>query len=303
MALIAPWIRQLTGARSTLTRYRICNTCGLGWSSIKYTERELENLYSHYRKQKYFQIRNSWEPSYTEALNEALDGNLDFQRTRREFLTSLVGRVDPGFISRAKVVLDIGGGHGRVIPDWHSLTKKYVLEVSDSETIPGIVKVKTWAELPRSESIDLVMACGILEHLNDPNYFLKELGTKTQSIGAPKSKEKALFYFEVPSGTPAPRKNWLLFSALFCAKNRLLWRRYDKIPSLRKSKLFPLRIAEHIQFFNIPSLKILLEKSGFHVLTIEEYDSMVFLPAKAGVRFDLGVAAVATFGPNTIPPN
>ena len=290
IALIAPWIRELTGTPKIFSSFYICSHCSLGWSDICYTSSELNNLYSNYREESYFYIRNKWESSYSQELNSGLNFDTTFHQTRKDFMTSLLNQVVPGFTSQSKVIVDIGGGHGAVMPDWESISHKFLVEVSTAIPTPSIHKISSISEIPASLSPDLVMACGLLEHLNYPKAFVQSLMLEINSL---KPTHDTLFYFEVPNGLPKRRSSFLFFVCSFFSLFSFSWNFIDKLEFFKTSRFFPIRIAEHIQFFNQLSLKILIEKSGMEVLAIKEYRSTDNLPGKKGLRFQQGIAAVA----------
>jgi hypothetical protein len=289
-ALIAPWIRELTGTPKLFSSLYICSNCSLGWSDICYTSSELNSLYSNYREENYFYIRNKWESSYSRELNGGLNFDTTFHQTRKDFMTSLLDQEVPGFTSQSKVIVDIGGGHGAVMPDWESISHKFLVEVSTAIPTTSIHKISSISEIPESLSPDLVMACGLLEHLNHPKAFVQGLMLEINSL---KPTHDILFYFEVPNGLPKKRSSLLFLFAAFFSLFSFSWRFIDKLEFFKTSRFFPIRIAEHIQFFNELSLKILIEKSGLDVLAIKEYQSTVNLPGKKGLRFQEGIAAVA----------
>jgi len=290
-ALIAPWLRELTLLKQRTTTYTVCKSCSLGWVDISYSDEVLERLYSQYRKDKYFRIRNDWEPTYTKALNNSLDYGDDFLKFRREFITKVIEGVDSNFISEAKGIVDIGGGHGGVIPDWPNLKWKYVLEVSDAEPKLGIETVTGWSQIPENNGIDLIMACGILEHLNSPREFMRDLMTSALER---KGNQRQLFYFEVPYGYPRIRSNSLFGLVFFFAQFKLFWRKYDSSKRLKKSNLVPIRIAEHLQFFTEKSLEALLTGTGYEVHLITTYDSVNALKDSKGINFGKGLIALAS---------
>jgi hypothetical protein len=290
-ALIAPWVRELTGLKSRSALYHLCADCSLGWVDVAYPQTVLDRLYAEYRKARYFAVRNSWESTYTESLNSSLDYGEDFLRYRREYITNMISRVDANFIKSAKGVVDIGGGHGGVIPDWPHLQAKFVLEVSDAEPEEGITSVSGWENIPKSTSIDLIMACGILEHLNSPSEFLKSL---SNSAFSHKGAVNQFFYFEVPYGHPSLRKNRLYPAIYAFALSKVTWRIFDKTEKLKRSLEVPIRIAEHLQFFNEESMSSLLKNNGFKIFLIEKYDSVSNLSNSKGLNFQSGLAVLAT---------
>jgi hypothetical protein len=43
-------------------------------------------------------------------------------------MDALIRSVDDQIFERAKIVVDVGGGHGGLIPIWPNLLRKYVLD-------------------------------------------------------------------------------------------------------------------------------------------------------------------------------
>lgn len=289
-AIIAPWVAELGDEKLGPSKYRICTRCGLGWSDINYSENVLKGIYSEYRGKRYLQVRNSWEPTYSEELNRSLDFGDGFLKTRRDFITTLISEIDKNFIESASGVVDIGGGHGGVMPNWPNLENKFVLEISNAEPAEGIESITDFSDIPSNQSIDLIMCCGILEHLNSPTDFLTDLANKTRNM---KSNSCRYYYFEVPNGAPKYRNNGLLPVLLIASHFKLLWRVYDKFIKRVTGSNFPIRIAEHIQFFEVQSLEYLLTANGFKVLSSSSYESLNDLPGARSLNFQSGLAIVA----------
>lgn len=284
IGLVAPWVRNLAGVNRRFTKYLICAMCKGGYSDVYYSEEELGHLYDDYRGVQYFQTRSKWEPSYSQAFNESIDSGVSHLDLRRNQMESLIAQVNPRFHCTAECILDIGGGHGGLIPNWSNLKKKFVLDISGVEAIDGVIPVDSWSQLAGEGPIDLIMACGILEHLNSPGEFLQAIKaemTKSDLISA-----ESLFYFEVPSGIPnrkfMPGK---LFVAAVSSLSPILWRKYDKWSTAHGHGLWPIRIAEHIQFFSEEGLKRLIQKNGFELLKIVDYSAIESLHDSKSIRF------------------
>lgn len=289
-AIVAPWIRELTGFESRSVTYRRCKECNSGWIVESYSEEEMARLYRDYRGKKYLETRRNWEPTYTSHLNSSLDRGNEHLQLRKKALTELIESSRSNFSSEAKVVVDIGGGHGGVIPDWQSLKRKYVLDVSGVQTVEGVVSISGWDEIKERE-VNLIMVCGILEHLANPENFLKKLASDSRKKRS--SSVGTLIYFEVPSGTPfRPKYAGKLVLALSLSRFRITWKFYDRLTSRFRSH-FPLRIAEHIQFFTLQGLTSLLQRSGFRVLGAEDYSYKQSLSKNQGIRFSSNIAIVA----------
>ena len=125
----------------------------------------MNSLYKAYRGNEYFEVRNSWEPSYTAELNLGLNHGEEWLSSRRTQIEKSI--VDAGYDPRAmSSVLDFGGGHGGVMPKFPN---RYLLEANESVQLEsGVTHIRNWEDA-KSLSLDLVMCCGVLEHLNNPS--------------------------------------------------------------------------------------------------------------------------------------
>jgi Methyltransferase domain len=283
-SVVSPWVIQLADVKGRIfPEYKICKFCDSGWFGINYSEQILGGLYKSYRGPNYFEIRNSWEPTYTKELNSNLNnGEKWLVGRRRQILMALeaAGVKPQGMQS----VLDFGGGHGGVMP---TFSKRYLLEANEEVMPePGVELVRNLIEA-KTIDLDLVMCCGVLEHLNSPIEVIKSILELNSSV----------FLFEVPTGTPTKRvgpAGSRGFLGLI-ASTRLFWRIIQKIE--RKSgrrwrKYFPLRCSEHLQFFSESGLRRLLERSGLAVLLISETKPNESLADEKNLGFEAGLIAV-----------
>jgi hypothetical protein len=66
-ALVAPWIELLINSLSVLqTSLLHCSDCDLDFFSYRYSDLEMNALYSGYRGEKYFSFRRRFEPWFTQ---------------------------------------------------------------------------------------------------------------------------------------------------------------------------------------------------------------------------------------------
>lgn len=291
VAIIAPWVRELTGCNKRVTKYYCCNNCKSGWAGINYSSKELQNLYDDYRGSNYVAVRRKWEASYSSEFNSSInqgDIHMDLRRTQ---MHSLLTRNSPEFASEAVAVLDIGGGHGSLIPKWPKLKYKFVLDISGVDTEPGITRISQWSEVRDGQLLSLVMACGILEHLTSPKEFIDEINLQIRNRRLMNSE--SFFYFEVPGGVPLRKKFYIKFAlATVMSLSPKLWRFYDRI-SIKNSGRFPLRIAEHLQFFSPEGLKVLVSASNLQFVDAIEYRAKESLVDSKSVRFADIIGAIA----------
>lgn len=277
-------------------RYFVCSECKSGYSDIYYTENELSAIYSGYRGEDYLRTRSNWESTYTPQLNNSLDTGTEVFELRKEAMSKLLLSVDSTLSLKATCVIDIGGGHGSLMPDWPLLSEKFVLDVSDVKPVRGIRKIASLQELDDGTQVDLIMCCMVLEHLNSPRDFLLKL--RESFLFKVANPERTLFYIEVPAGVPIRKPMILKYLLMKLLSNfPSLWKILDR-KITRFPNNFPLRIAEHIQFFTPVGLEKMLEKSGFLPLDISSYSSNFALEDSSGIRFGSTNAVVAKVNMN-----
>ena len=283
-AVISPWVLELSGeAKSITTEYRVCSFCKSSWFNHSFSPKILDSLYRSYRGEEYFRIRNSWEPTYTKQLNSELNSGVEWLDGRRAQITKSLesAGLKP---TEMESVLDFGGGHGGVMPKF---PKRYLLEANESaDPEIGVQLIRQWEEAQKL-SLNLVMCCGVLEHLNQPASVVTTI----------LELESDIYLFEVPAGIPATRKglsaNRLFLKVL--SSNKFLWREIQKLER-RLSRAwriyFPLRCSEHLQFFSREGLSQLLENCGLEVLVIQETNPNQALTDEKNLGFETGLIAV-----------
>ena len=107
-------------------------------------------------------------------------------------------------------------------------------------------------------------------------------------------EDNSLFYFEVPAGVPMGEKGHFKYILmLILSLNRKSWQFYDRLQAHLGRRNFPMRIAEHIQFFTPSGMEALLHKSGFEYVGAKTYSARESLVDSHSLRFSdiLGVVA------------
>jgi hypothetical protein len=283
-SVISPWVLELAQISNPIfPEYKTCSVCGSAWFSVTYSKEILDGLYKGYRGSEYFRIRNSWEPTYTRELNSSLNNGEKWLDGRRRQITKALEEsgLRPDLMQS---VLDFGGGHGGVMPKFPN---RYLLEANEAVIPePGVELVRS-LDSANHIPLDLVMCCGVLEHLNNPT----ELVTTVMNL------KSDTFLFEVPTGTPMHRVGLSRRSTflMLVASKKIFWRNIQKIERLsgRKwRKYFPLRCSEHLQFFSSQGLKVLLERSGLEVLLLKETRPNESLANEKNLGFEVGLIAV-----------
>jgi len=192
--IVAPWIIELCNeSKMRFTKYLKCNNCTLAFFSYRYNENQMNSIYSTYRRGDYFKLRNKWEPWYRESENDpyGVEINPKNVESRRQTMESVL-RESKVQISQSGSILDFGGDKGQFFPQDHK-GKKYLLDPSiTNETDPrddyGIDKINGLDKL--KTRMNLILCCGVLEHLAFPRDALTDISKVLEIEG--------VFYFEVP---------------------------------------------------------------------------------------------------------
>lgn len=285
-AIFNPWLLELTRASSVENSidYFICSNCGTGMVTVGYGNELLESLYSDYRGVEYVKVRNKWDANYSPRLNEALQSDIEWMKWRQSCVLDALYSCQVSLDS-LKICVDIGGGEGGVIPDLPNL-EKFVLETNSNLILRSDVKQIWSIEDINSLKPNLVMCCGLLEHLNDPNQFLSDLASRLEP--------KTLIYIEVPLGVPENGKVLIrnIFILRSLARNSKIWNcilRLDRIfTELTQWRLIPIRISEHINFFSNLGLRNIVQRLDLEVHLISEFETNRNLVDSKGISFSSG---------------
>jgi hypothetical protein len=276
-AVLAPFIRSYVLGRKPATATRddevvslcLCLSCDLAFYDRRFTDDEIDQLYSGYRGEGYFHARNRVEPFYTRSVNTAIGADQTTISLRRrkvgDFLRVATAARPP------LSVLDYGGDAGQFIPDWSGL-RKYVYEISDVTPCPGIERLGDLADL--REPVDLVMLAHVLEHASDPLAMLRHLrGLATR---------QGWLYVEVPLDrpqAPPPRlmplhRRWV--SLVSGSPRRAILADVVSTPLrvLVRQRWTPFtfpKLHEHLNHFSEASLAASVEAAGWQPLTSMTY--------------------------------
>jgi Methyltransferase domain len=282
-AIISPWILKICKKSYTFrqTRYFLCDFCKSGYFETAYTDEELHSIYSEYRSTNYFIIRSTWDRSYTKELNSGLSSDADWMHWRQLSVESVL--LKNGIDLESKIVcVDIGGGEGGVIPNFPN-GKKYVLDSNENLKLPkDVSRISQISNLAKIQA-NIIMCCGLLEHLNHPEEFLNDLKSNSPST--------ELYYFEVPAGVPTRRKQALhvSFFLRFLTSSPFLWNFANKIDAytykIFKIHAMPLRLSEHLNFFSERGLHALMQRANLKVLTISQFETNSNLPGGKSLAF------------------
>ena len=270
-ALISPWVRERAGLDERQSDYLLCNSCGSGAFSLRYTDRQMQLLYGDYRGASYFALRHSWEPTYDRRLNDDFGASPSVISARINMLTrALASCLGPSATGLGTAV-DVGGDRGQFIPP--SIPRRVLVDVSGKSPVEGVVTVPDLRAAMELRP-DFVMSCGVLEHVADPRAFVSAI------VDLVPSDRELVVYLEVPSGVPDPQSRsvpalGLAVGAL--ASRRASWwgwldARSSRVRSAkgRESRLMPLRQSEHLTFFSAEGLNRLVGSLGGEVLLLDE---------------------------------
>jgi SAM-dependent methyltransferase len=157
---LAPFVAHRTGVHHELGRTVSCQSCGLRWCAVRWTDDQAAALYRGYRDAEYDAERQSFEPGYSSGhLNAPREYLGEIEAWVREYL-------DPAS------VLDVGGNDGQNTP---FVNRAIVWEIGQPEP---------------SGTYDLVVLAHVLEHVAAPLDLVRTARSYLNPGG--------LIYVEVP---------------------------------------------------------------------------------------------------------
>ncbi len=265
--VVAPWITQLSGKMEKQhTSLLDCTNCQFVFFEKRFSDDEMSAMYSGYRDEEYYKVRNSWEPWYRRAINDAYvddSGHLD-ERVR--FMTSLL--ISAG-IKRCATVVDFGGDEGQFFPEI-SIENRIVIDVSNKPLRKNVLRVPSLGEV--KHTIDLIVAAHIAEHVNDPLDFFYELISHLNP--------GTYLYVEVPMDCPSvtnfhATESYEAYLKRVCSRGKRLFIALDFISGFARQFGFQIpqrgivKQSEHLNYYNLNSITFILERLGMTVLMSE----------------------------------
>lgn len=167
-AVMAPFISKITNQQAINTSLNFCMKCGFSFFQHRYSESELNLIYSGYRGDYYQKLRQTVEPNYSQKINDGLGGVEIANQRKKPILDNLKKcSINPNSI------LDYGGDRGQMIPTSLINDESYVYDLSNENLVHGVKRLE-FNEI-RLKSIDLVMINHTLEHMTDFVSDLDEL--------------------------------------------------------------------------------------------------------------------------------
>jgi SAM-dependent methyltransferase len=240
--------------RKKNTKIIYCKNCGFAFYELRLSDRENNKLYNGYRNNEYQKQRYKFESWYTKKINAGLGENEVAYRSREVHLKKIFekAKVD---VSLIKTVLDYGGDKGQYIPTFINV-KKYVYDISNIQPVEGVIGLTNINKM----EFDFIMCCHVLEHASNPKEIVDILKSHLTNNG--------LLYLEVPFDSPFFRGRRYFIEGLM-NKNFSIKSKISRAIEMMK---YPYCMREHVNFFTPASVNILLNKNGFDVIEINEYD-------------------------------
>lgn len=224
-----------------------CKDCGFAYYSVLLTDEDAAKFYSGYRNDEFQKQRQKYEPWVTKRLLAFSDDELEYKH-RQNYLTGILKKHIN--IDRIKEILDYGGDDGRFIPAIFSDKSKYIYDISNVVPNKNIVKIEF--DSKQKYDFDFIMCCHVLEHLSNPRVIIEKIKSLLS--------EEGVLYIELPMDSPfyKIKRDYLFY--LF---------HYNPIDLLSRvllDKNQPYRMGEHINYFTVESIVILLKEFGFEIL-------------------------------------
>jgi hypothetical protein len=238
-----------------------CKDCGIHFYNLRFDNKEASRLYDGYRDEKYQSLRLKHEKWYTKELNKLIENNPIENKNRKGNLSEIVNK----FIRPADIknVLDFGGDQGQRIIDEFSHANRFVYDISGTNPLPGIYKIKNISE-SKQKKFDFIMCCHVLEHVTFPIEIINQIKMF--------SHQNTIFYFEIPNDSPLSiikKKNLAIDTIkkiLFSYPN--IFSFFYNIMYQIGKPLNVFQMHEHINHFSIESSKKMLSSQGFEIIYI-----------------------------------
>ena len=164
--------------------YTVCNSiqcrnCGMMFLDIRFSDRELNQLYHEYREESYTVLRESYEPGYS-ARNKKLESGVSYISEIETFLLP--------YLNPPLSILDWGGDTGKNTPFSGSRSLWHIYDISSKPVLNGALKVTKSAV--ESTIYDLIVCSNVIEHVPHPDELLMEIRNCM--------REETVLYVEVP---------------------------------------------------------------------------------------------------------
>ena len=266
-AVVAPWIGELSGNnKPEITALATCDTCQFSFFEKRFSDDEMAAMYSGYRSDGYYKVRNSWEPWYGRSVNDAFSDSSGHLDERVAFMTSILSSSG---LHKCTTVVDFGGDEGQFFPTIE-IENRIVIDVSNKPLRPNVVRAPSLEDV--SGDIDLIVAAHIAEHVNDPVDFFRSL-IRHLNPGSH-------LYIEVPLDKPSVQRfhstakyEKFLKSVSLGGKKKFV--AYDFVSGVARQlgRKIPRRgivkQSEHLNYYNLHALSLIVEALGCTVVDSE----------------------------------
>lgn len=262
--VVAPWIGELSGNKKVqFTSLLVCSNCQFCYFEKRFSDSEMSAMYSGYRNDDYYKVRNSWEPWYGRAVNDAYSNSSGHVDERVAFMTEIL---TSSGLSHCATVVDFGGDEGQFFPSIE-IENRLVIDVSNKPLRSNVSRVPTLDDVV--EDIDLIVAAHIAEHVNDPNNFFQNLMDHLTS--------GSHLYVEVPLDKPLVRKSHstagyknFLEKLSNGSKKKFVLHDFASGLARQFGRRIPrkgiVKQSEHLNYYNLHSLTMMLEGIGGTVI-------------------------------------
>ena len=164
--------------------YSICNSllcqgCGLLFLDMRFSDAELEKLYSDYRGQAYSDLREKFEPGYI-ARNNLLNEGVPFLAQVEAFMRP--------HLQFPIALLDWGGDTGVNTPFKNDNCLFHIYDISNKPVMEGAIAVD--AATASSTQYQLIICSQVLEHTPYPAKVIKSMKEAMS--------DNTLLYIDVP---------------------------------------------------------------------------------------------------------
>lgn len=214
------------GRAYALCKSLMCRRCGHLFADYRFSDSEMDRLYADYRGDAYSELRELYEPGYSER-NRVICEGISYMPEVENFLADFVPENDLR-------VLDWGGDTGTNTPFADRRIILHIFDPSAKET--ELADSVAFSNLPTQEvEYDLIVLSNVLEHMPFP--------AETLNAIRPFMTSETTLYVEVPLETLQQGVKGPPYSG---AAKKKHWH-------------------EHINFFTPTSMEILLDNSGLSI--------------------------------------
>lgn len=208
-----------------------CDRCKSIFMDIRPSFDLVKKYYNGYQSEEFHKDRELIESSYIERRKLM---NPDDFAGYCSYLPQIEYFINLSIKGPFNKIIDIGGGDGSGTPFFNQCKELHIFDINvlnNNKLSENIVFHSTLPNQEMSQGFDLVVCRNVLEHLSDPNKYLKEI-TKILKIGTP-------IYVEVPFEN--------IMRNGFDSNNLKIW-------------------TEHINFFTSDALKYMFQRNSIDII-------------------------------------